>query len=160
MILYRRKFLACFLKIKMATSQTRFKWIDDKLINLIKYLQELIHYDELLKIWGGSPASKPLSYWTSTICISYNMNATSQTRFKWIDDKLINLIKYLQELIHYDELLKMWGGCPASKPLSYWTSTICINYNMNADNFPDNIRSSSSNSLSNNSPYNYGHSSN
>ena len=86
--------------------------------------------------------------------------ATSQTRFKWIDNKLINFIKYLQELIHYDELRKMWDGSPASKPLSYWTSTICINYNMNADDFPDNIRSSSSNSLSNNSPFNYGHSSN
>ena len=62
LILDRRKFLGCFLKIKMATSQTRFKWIDNKLINFIKYLQESIHYDELRKMWGGSPASKPLSY--------------------------------------------------------------------------------------------------
>ena len=30
-----------FLKIKMATSQGRFKWTNDKPINLIKCLQEL-----------------------------------------------------------------------------------------------------------------------
>ena len=29
-----------FKKIKMATSQARFKWIDDKLVNLIKCLRE------------------------------------------------------------------------------------------------------------------------
>ena len=34
-----REFLI-FKKIKMATSQARFKWTDDKLINLIKCLQE------------------------------------------------------------------------------------------------------------------------
>ena len=32
--------LFIFKKIKMATAKARFKWTDDKLINLIKFLQE------------------------------------------------------------------------------------------------------------------------
>ena len=40
LILSTREFLVYFLK-KMATSQGRFKWTDDKPVNLIKFLQEL-----------------------------------------------------------------------------------------------------------------------
>ena len=41
MILHTREFLVYFKKRKMTTLQARFKWSDDKLINLIKWLQEL-----------------------------------------------------------------------------------------------------------------------
>ena len=61
---------------------------------------------------------------------------------------------------YYNELVKIWGGSPASEPLSYGTSTTCVNHNIKSDNVPDNTSSSSSNSLSNNTPYNYRHSSN
>ena len=36
-------------------------------------LQHLDYYDELVKIWGGSPASKPMSYGTSTTCVNASM---------------------------------------------------------------------------------------
>ena len=63
-------------------------------------------------------------------------------------------------IYYFDELVKIWGGSPASEQLSYGTSTTCVNDNMNSDNFSDNSSSSSSNSLSNNIPYNYRYSSN
>ena len=60
---------------------------------------------------------------------------------------------------YYDELVKICGGSPASEPLSYGTSTTCVNDNINSDNFSDNTTSSSSNSLSFNTPYDYRHAS-
>ena len=33
------------------------------------------YYDELVKIWGGSPVSEPLSYGTNTTCFNDHMNA-------------------------------------------------------------------------------------
>ena len=47
----------------------------------------------------------------------------------------------------YDELVKRWGGSPASEPLSCGSSTTCVDDNINADNVSDNLSSSSSNSL-------------
>ena len=47
----------------------------------------------------------------------------------------------------YDELVKRWGGSPASEPLSCGSSTTCVDDNINADNFSDDLSSSSSNSL-------------
>ena len=52
---------------------------------------------------------------------------------------------------YYDELVKRLGGSPASE-LSYGSNTTCVNDNVNADNFSDDPSSSSSNSLSNNTP--------
>ena len=60
---------------------------------------------------------------------------------------------------YYDELVKICGGSPASEPLSYGASTTCVNDNMNSVNFSDNTTSSSSNSLSFNTPYDYRHAS-
>ena len=50
---------------------------------------------------------------------------------------------------YYDELVKIWGVCPASKPLSYGISTTYVIDNINADNFFDDPSNSRSNSLSN-----------
>ena len=60
---------------------------------------------------------------------------------------------------YYAELVKICGGSPASEPLSYGTSTTYVNDNMNSGNFSDNTTSSSSNSLSINTPYDYRHAS-
>ena len=35
---------------------------------------------------------------------------------------------------NYDELVRIWGGYPASKPLTYGASSTCVNGNVNADN--------------------------
>ena len=51
----------------------------------------------------------------------------------------------------------MWGGSRSSEPLNYGSSTTCVNDNINTDNFSDDPSSSSSNSLSNSTPYNYRH---
>ena len=59
---------------------------------------------------------------------------------------------------YYDELVKIWGESPTLELLSYRSSTTCFNGNINADNFSDDTSSSSSNSLSNNTPYKYAHS--
>ena len=48
---------------------------------------------------------------------------------------------------YYDEIVKIWGGFPASEPLSYGISTTSVNDNINADNFSDKTNNSSGNSL-------------
>ena len=37
------------------------------------------YYDEFIKIWGGSPASEPLNYGSSTTCANDNINADSSS---------------------------------------------------------------------------------
>ena len=48
----------------------------------------------------------------------------------------------------------MSGGYPASEPLSCGSSTSCVSDNINADNYSYDLWSSSSNRLSNSTPYN------
>ena len=56
---------------------------------------------------------------------------------------------------YYDEIVKIWGGSPASEPLSYGISTTSVNDNINADNFSDKPNNSSGNSLSTITPSTY-----
>ena len=62
-------------------------------------------------------------------------------------------------IAYCDELVKIWGGSPASEPLSYGSSTTSVADNVNADNFSEDPSSSSSYSLSNDSSCNYRYSS-
>ena len=55
---------------------------------------------------------------------------------------------------YYDDLGGMSGGYPASEPLSCGSSTSCVSDNINADNYSYDLWSSSSNRLSNSTPYN------